>query len=127
MDILDRIKADRDYFTQQIAGRKAIVTTYSTITDESAENGAFADNGFEDYTVFEQETAEDDGVLDQAVEYLNDSGITERSSSHFRPGVWYSGEPQIDYGTGETKQYDYHLWNFTPEEERYIWGHIRAV
>ena len=107
-----------------------IVTTFNTITPESAEQGGYADSGWEDETGFDctpDEFDEEEGktVADVAAKFLWDKGATASSSSHFSPGGWYSSERSTtDWRTGEETEYTFHLVCFTPEQEQEVWNKL---
>ena len=113
-------------------GEKRIATTYQTVTPESAEQGDYADQGWEDEegeSMLPDEYEIEDGVtaVDKAVRFLLDKGGNEPSSSHFNTGVWYSTpDPDRNYRTGEEKYYSFHLKGFSPEEEAEIFNRIKT-
>lgn len=91
-----------------------ITTTYSIITPESAENGEFAENGWEDedgVSMIPDEYDQEEGitVVDKAIEFLEDKGASNQ-------GSWYSTSEE-DYTYGSVTEYNYHLVDFTNEEE----------
>jgi hypothetical protein len=107
---------------------KVITTTYYTVTPESAENGDFDDQGWDDedgVSMIPDEYDIEDNItaVDKAVEFLkNDKYTTKPSSSQFYVGLSYSTpDPDRDYSTGEETYYTCHLNGFTPEEEYEIW------
>ena len=128
MGNLERNQADGEYFTAQLGSNRGFLVTYSTIDSESAENGDFADNGFEDYESVEPDEFDtDEGItaVDKAVACLRDHGATNPSASRFRPGIWYSTEMATeDYSTDEQTEYSYHPKNFTVEEQKEIFDRI---
>lgn len=76
-----------------------IRTSYTVVTEESAEQGDCAEQGWLD----------EDGTeysFDEAVDLLRDC---EPSSTSFHPGVWYCAEPSQDYSTGDWEGRDYHI------------------
>ena len=122
---------------------RQIFCTYDVTTNESAEQGDFADHGwYADgfrYAVkdkpeegFSCEPDEDDIVYDSsaielAVAYLTDKGVSEPSSSCFHAGIWYSTESTVeDYSTNEHVRYSFHLDGFTGDEEQAIYTRVRA-
>lgn len=116
--------------------KRNIATAYTTITPESAEEGDHADRGWvdqdgDDIEVDADEIAEahetDDGtpvisaIVNKAIRWLKDQGAYETSSSSFHPGVWYSTPYEVsDYSTGEERQEDFFLRNFSDQEEKRI-------
>lgn len=115
--------------------QRAIATAFTTVTPESAEAGDYASRGWEDkdgddievdvLDIEEQVDASShtpvtDAIVTKAVQWLDDHGATETSSTSFHPGVWYETEFEADYSSGEEKQEEFFLRNFTPEEERKI-------
>jgi hypothetical protein len=107
---------------------KVIKTTFQTVTPESAADGDFADQGWEDEegeSMMLDEYDIEDGVtvVDKAVEFMKNKGASEPSSSRFNTGVWYSTvDPDRNYQTGEEKYFSFHLKGFTPEEEEKIFN-----
>ncbi len=129
-DDIENYDSNINEIANTIAADKRIATTYQVVTPESAEQGDYADQGWEDedgesmvpdeYDVEEEKTA-----VDKAVEFLTDKGGLEPSSSHFNTGVWYSTiDPERDFHSGEEKYYSFHLKGFTPEEEAQIFEKI---
>lgn len=115
-------------FFEHIKNDKYITTTYYTITPESAENGDFEDQGWEDEEgesmIPDEYDIEDNiTVVNKSVEFLkNKKYTTEPSSNQFYVGLSYSTpDPDINYSTGEETYYTCHLNGFTPEEEYEIW------
>jgi hypothetical protein len=116
--------------------QRAIATAFTTITPESAAEGDHADRGWvdqdgDDIEVDADEIAEahemDDGtpvisaIVNKAIRWLKDQGAYETSSSSFHPGVWYSTPYEVsDYSTGEERQEDFFLRNFSDQEEKRI-------
>lgn len=107
-------------------GPPRILSTYSVVTPESAEQGDYADTGWNDkegvdMTPDEWDIEDGIGVAEKAEKYLKDKGAWQASASHFHVGVWYdTGEGSTDYRTGETTIDSYHLKGFTPQEEQEI-------
>lgn len=116
--------------------KRSIATAFTTITPESAEEGDHADRGWVDEDGDEVEVDADDiaeahetgsgtpvtdAIVDKAIKWLKDRGAYETLSSSFHPGVWYSTPYEVsDYGTGEERQEDFFLRNFTKDEEAEI-------
>lgn len=106
-----------------------IRTTFSKIRwrddAEGDPNGYDEEHGFEDEEGQDVEVDEFDreeglDVADVAANWLRSEGVGEASSSHFHPGIWYSGYPEQDYHTGWETTRSFHLEGFTPEEEQEI-------
>jgi len=92
--------------------------TYQQVTPESAEIGDFSETGFKHQNI------ELDSVQD-AIDELISGGVTEASSSHFHPGIWYSTEfNTICYKTGTDESESYHLSGFTEAEEKQIYNSV---
>lgn len=121
--------------------QRAIATSYSTVTPESAEEGDFADRGWVDeegdaievdvLDIGDQGEAGSqapvtDAIVKRAVRWLRDHGAYETSSSSYHSGVWYSSPSEVsDYSTGEERSEDFFLRNFTEEEERRIFDEFK--
>jgi len=113
---------------------KIITTTYQVVTEESAEQGDYADTGWYDeegesmipdkYDIEEGVT-----IVDKAVDFLeNTRYTTETSSNQFHKGIYYlSSDPDINYTTGEETFYNCHLEGFTEEEEQLIFLKIKDI
>ncbi len=131
-----------------------IVRTYSIVTEESAQDGDFAENGWADFsgnqfpidhdkpgtihfdlsiighdcTPDEYDVEDGRTAVDNAVKFLEDDCyVSESSSSHFDVGAWYSASPESDYSTGDETTYNYHLEGFTPEQEEQIFMAIKGA
>jgi DNA-directed RNA polymerase subunit RPC12/RpoP len=109
------------------SGVRKIKISYSTVTPESAENGDFADTGWEDeegvpFPESDYESHEE--MIDDIVRWLHNR-VTYFSSSMFDPNGWYSSEDE-DYTSDESTEYAYHLYNFTEEEEKEIYQRLKA-
>jgi hypothetical protein len=59
-------------------------------------------------------------IIAEAARFLFDSDATQASSSHFRPGMWYSTSWDEHPYTGEQTQKTFHLKGFSPEMERAV-------
>lgn len=127
---IGREKANQG-FRESAKGRRnpstghRIAITYETITPESAEQGDVDDRGWIDQDGEDMdETAEDfyDGdVVKATIKGLQDNGVSEPSSSHFHPGVWYTAyEYNRDYRTGAVENRSFHLKGYTEDEERRV-------
>ena len=125
------MKTFESYNDKNLNGDKIITTTYQTVTPESAEEGDFEDQGWEDEegeSMLPDKWDIEEGLtaVDKAVEFLTNSRYTtEPSSSQFHQGVWYS-TPDADqnYTTGEDTYYSCHLNGFTEEEEAEIYKRV---
>lgn len=120
--------------------------TYDIVTEESAEDGDYADHGFIDTAMTRVSTVDApcgsaflvwiaDYSLDHAL-YVDDDedpvdaflkelrlseSYVEPSSSVFDDHVWYTGESRQDYLTGEWERHSYHLEKgWTTEEKRRV-------
>lgn len=116
--------------------QRTIATAYKTTTPESAEDGDWADHGWEDEDGEDIEVTADeieaeheagshapvsDAIAEVAAKWLRDHGAYETSSSSFHSGIWYSTPFEVsDYGTGEERSEDFFLRNFTEDEERRV-------
>jgi hypothetical protein len=60
------------------------------------------------------------GACYNAIKFLDGEGVWQASSSQWHHGLWYSGQGDEDFQTGEETTRDYHLANFDPEESRVI-------
>lgn len=123
-----KIKKFNELFESVERSDKIITTTYQIVTPESAEDGDYADQGWEDEegeSMLPDEYDIEEGItaVDKAVEYLkNKRYVSEPSSSDFQKGVSYSTtSPDIDYSKNEETYYTCHLNGFTPDEEFEIW------
>lgn len=106
-----------------------ILTTYETVTPESAEHGDVADRGWiddegESMAPDSYDRSEGLTAVDKAVRFLKDNGAGEASSSYFHRGIWYSDYGSEDYRTGENEQRSYHLKGFTAAQEREIFNQM---
>lgn len=114
---------------------RTIATAFTTITAESAAAGDYASKGWEDKEGdeievdagdIENEVDEGsqvpvtDAIVDKAVQWLRDHGATSTSSTRFHRPVWYETEFLMDYSSGEEKQEEFFLRNFTEQEEKRI-------
>jgi len=92
-----------------------IYTTFCTVTQESAEQGDFAESGWID------REGEDLESVEAAIDFLESAGVTEASSSWFHAGVWYSTEPDTDIHSGDSEQHSFHLYGFSEAEQEQIY------
>ena len=109
---------------------KRICTTYSIVTPESAEEGDFAESGWENEggEVIELDELDAEGgmtISDTAAQWLWDNGACWTSCSAWSPGLWYIASPTPDYATGEEKELCFHLKGFTTKEEIAIYGVLK--
>lgn len=95
-----------------------IKTTYQIVTHESAAIGDCAESGWID----------EDGVpfasVQDAAEFLIDNGARYPSSTMFHKGLWYSGDPDTDYRTGAEETHSFHLYDFTPDQEKEVYRRV---
>jgi len=120
----EEIQKNIDNLTERI-----IRTTYQTITPESAENGDYADQGWEneegenmipDNWKYDEQT-----VVEKSVDFLEYNGAYTTSNSKFWIDTYYStSSPELDYSTGEEKYYTFHLYGFTEIEQKEIFDRI---
>lgn len=109
---------------------KLILTTFQTVTPESAEDGDFADQGWIDdvgENVIPDQYESEDGItaVDKALDFLENKGANEPSSSHFHPNIYYStNDPETNYRTGEETYYTLSLKGFTEKEEEEIFNRM---
>lgn len=122
--------------------QRTIATAFTTTTPESVEAGDYAARGWvdkdgEDIEVDADEIASEheagsqtpvtDAIVEKAVKWLRDAGAYEMSSSSFQPGTWYETLFKTsDYGTGEEKQEEFFLRNFTEAEEKKIFESFKS-
>jgi hypothetical protein len=109
---------------------RRIRISYEQTTPESVEDGDTSDSGWIDEEGVEMDLDEYDWedeltVAEKAAEYLRSEGATDPSSSG-GAGTWYStGWNTVDYGTGTEESKNYHLKNFTEEEEDEIYNLLK--
>jgi hypothetical protein len=104
-----------------------IKTTFSRITwgdtgdpDDYAEEHGFEDEEGEEFEIDEFDREDEIDLATKVAAWLRDKGVSSGSSSHFHPGIWYTGEGETDYRSGAETQRSYHLEGFTPDEEKDI-------
>lgn len=124
-------KADAFQAANDLIGSDCrIATTYQIVTPESAEQGDYAESGWEDEEgeSVEPDEFDDEGttVVDKAVKWLLDKGAIEASSSSFHSDVWYTSAEDINYSTGSFTTYNFHLRGFTPEEQEAVFDVFNA-
>jgi len=95
---------------------KKIMVTYSIVTQESAEEGDYADTGFIDVPTgnyFSIRTEEKKArkargqsvrTVEQAAEFILEHGTPEPSSSSYHHGIWYSVPYREDYDGSEERE-----------------------
>lgn len=76
--------------------------TYQVVTPESAEEGDFADSGFE----FKDRKYK---YLEELVDGVHDKSWIEWSSSHPQPGDWITSEGEPNYRDGSNTSYGLHI------------------
>jgi len=111
-------------YAMQHGAKPRIRTSYSVTTPESAADGDYAETGWHDEegVTFELDEFDiEDGLTlaDIVIKWLHSNGAYEASSSQFHPGVWYTSHSE-DYTDGSDTEYNYHLYDFTPEDEAEI-------
>lgn len=117
-------------FEQFNQNDKLIKTTYQVVSPESAEQGDYADQGWENeegVSMIPDKWDDDDvTAVDKAVDFLNRKGATEPSvSPGFIVGISYTTiDSDVNYETDEDTYYTCHLYGFTPLEEYMIWGRV---
>lgn len=103
---------------------RRIRTAYQIVTEESASQGDFAEQGWgdEDGVLFEENYGDpDDGAVPSAIRWLQSKGSLEPSCTVFHRGIWYSqADADIDMYSGEHRTESYHLSGFTVLEEHSI-------
>lgn len=141
-----------DQWDNQVAPnrRRRVLTTYSVVTDESAEDGDYAEigwlenghkspirdeegehpenvhrDGF-DCEVDSDEAEDGLSAMKRAAAYIQNEGGSEPSSSRFSPGTWYSTESQMDMYSGDYENKSFHLYGFTEEEEKEVWDLLHS-
>lgn len=98
-----------------------VTISYEIVTEESAEYGDAAERGWEDEDGIEFDS------IGELIEYLDDNGPMEPSSSFFHENVWYTGPVIHDrnyFEKGEHKTLSYFVKDATLEEQETIY---RAV
>jgi hypothetical protein len=106
-----------------------IKISFAVITPESAEQGDYAETGWDDeegisFELDEYEKESGKTLPDIVSSFLKSNGATEASSSAFHRGVWYtSREEGID---GSTTERSYHLEGFRAQDEERIFQMITA-
>jgi len=108
------------------SAERRITTTYSIITEESAQEGNYAETGWidEEGEVIEADLDNDETVVDAAVKWLQRHGANDASSSRFHPGIWYSLVEDADLRTGDVTEKHFHLRGFTDKEQRQIYAEL---
>jgi len=106
---------------------RLIKTTFTIVTEESAQDGDFAESGYLDEDGVSMEPDEFDieeglSCVDLAVKFLKGNGVISASSSRFHVGTWYSSEDDTDMRSGDCETHSYHLEGFSPEEEEAIFN-----
>lgn len=115
-------------FMEEPAGNPRITITYEIVTPESAEHGDAEERGWideegVDMTPDQYDLEDGETAASKAVEFLQNEGASEPSSSAFHDGVWYSTpDGNQDYRTGATEYRSFHLNDFTPEDEEAIYA-----
>jgi hypothetical protein len=122
--------------------QRAIATAFTTVTEESSRLGDYASRGWEDKEGDDIEVDEndiesqvDDGsrepvtdaIVDKAVRWLRDHGASASSSTKFQQGTWYETEFEMDYSSGEERQEEFFLRNFTEHEEKLVFNAFHSA
>lgn len=105
-----------------------ITVSFDVVTEESAQDGDTAEHGWEDEEGQSMlpEDDEEGTVVDLAIDFLEENGASQSSSSAFHRGVWYIPlEPEIDLRSGEATYRSFHLVEFTEEEQREIFDRMK--
>ena len=125
----EQCKKDGEYFRAQLGANRGFLVTWETIAEESAADGDTEDGGYSDYESMEPDEYDtEDGktAVDLAIKYLTHKRCVETSSSHFHEGIWYSdSDSDTDYRTGEEERHNYHLVNFSINEQRAIFEAVK--
>lgn len=111
---------------------RRIRISYDVVTPESAENGDFAENGWEneegdcvdpDEFDVEEHGSELAAVVALAVKTIG-RGCEASDYPRCQPGhTWYTEiDGEVDYEDGSEKRLSYHLDNFTEDEELAIYA-----
>lgn len=116
-------------------GERRIVTSYEIVTPESAEEGDFAETGWEDEEGYVVDGEIGDAGWDQWVNdacgFLHEEGPLEPSNSSFYPGTWYTqSDPEQGiayFERGEERRQSYHLKGFTDTEESAIYKVVTGL
>lgn len=124
--------------------KPTIAYTYSTITEESARDGDYADHGYAapggwQFSMLEESVRADveanpdeysrpwkPGDLREAITFAREKGCTEPDNT-YREARWFSStDPDVDYHTGEDTYYSVHFNGFSPATMRRIARAISA-
>lgn len=93
--------------------------SYGIVTPESAEDGAYAETGWED-----EEGAKHS--VQSAIALLRCHCVEPSNSPSFCPGTWYTEyNAHEDFRTGAVTSRAYHLDGFSEVEERAIYEGVR--
>lgn len=99
--IAQNIKAQEDYDDEvEFPGKYYMSRTYNIVTEESAEEGDYAETGW-DLEDVEYDSL--DGLLDDA-EY--DHSWVSWSSSHPGPHDWVISQEEVDFSSGDSTTYN---------------------
>lgn len=108
---------------------RVIVSYYETWSPEDVEIGDTDDKGELDaWEVEVDEYDREEGLdhTDIAADYLIDKGVSEPSSSHFHPGIWYTMYGDSDFRTGDRTNESYHLKGFSEDEEKEVYEKVMS-
>jgi len=104
-----------------------IKITYSTWTPEDCEIGETDDKGWIDEEGVEIEADEDITLVEAAVDYLTDEGVSQCSCSSGYKGSWYTNPNyDEDFQTGGITEQCYHLYDFTEDQEYKIYETLKS-
>lgn len=114
--------------------------TYNVISEESAEHGDYAESGWfekggwkyaNDPATGAQEAPEpeivtadpefDENIVDEMVKVLRNAGATQNNGND----SYSTSDADIDFESGDSTYYTYHLLDFTPEELDAIASKVR--
>lgn len=90
--------------------------TYSVVTEESAEYGDYAEQGFE----FENSPYEFRELVRLLRDY-SESSVYPLTDADINETVWFTSEPDIDFRTGEETTYSVHFSRDNPARNAKYW------
>lgn len=117
---------------EKVNAPRTLDVAYEIVTPESAEQGDYAETGWEERGVSmepdEFDVEDEITAVDKVVDYISEYGGVEPSASQFHPGVWYttidSEQGSAFFEQGEEKRYSFHLKNFSEGEERKVYDRL---
>jgi len=102
-----------------MAKKKIRVTeSYDIVTEESSQDGDFAESGWND-----EEGREFDSAR-EAAKHICDEGGIEPSSSQFHKGVWYNTEEEMDRNSGDSTTRAFHVKGASEAQQKAIYKHV---